>query len=404
MKDLSIKIEDLGKEYKLGNTFNDNLRGSISSKIKSLIRPAKTQSFWALQGISFDVPKGEVVGVIGRNGAGKSTLLKILSRITDPSTGKITIEGRVSSLLEVGTGFHPELSGRENIFLNGTILGMTRSEIRQKFEEIVEFSGIEKFIDTAVKHYSSGMKVRLAFSVAAHLDPEILLIDEVLAVGDAEFQKKCLGKMEDVAGGGRTILFVSHNLGIVQSLCNKTAYLENGRLNFYGDTSRAIEKYITSQEVTTELSEISDRSGSGNIRFESVEFLDQNNQITGSIVSGMNLRIKLNYSAVNLARNVIVRLQVVSWDGYILFTCNNFHSSSEFSEIPGSGSFVCEIPSLPLNSGEYRLNLQCLENRTVADELEHISPFSVEPGNYYETGKLPSVKQGVLVKHKWTVA
>lgn len=253
-----IKVENLGKKYLIEHQAATKsysaLRDVIAKNVKTgfgLFSKEKKQSskeeFWALSDISFDINEGEVVGIIGRNGAGKSTLLKVLSRITEPTKGRVTINGRIASLLEVGTGFHPELTGRENIFLNGSILGMTRSEVTRKFDEIVSFAEVEKFLDTPVKRYSSGMYVRLAFAVAAHLEPEILIIDEVLAVGDAEFQKKCIGKMGDVAKGGRTVLFVSHNMAAVQSFCNKVIHLSQGKMLGIGDTDKQIQEYQTSQ-------------------------------------------------------------------------------------------------------------------------------------------------------------
>ncbi len=246
MSDIAIKVELLSKKYTIGAKASGSLRETIVHKWHSLSAKTKNnnEEFWALKDVSFEVKQGEVLGIIGKNGAGKSTLLKVLSRITEPTSGRFVINGRVSSLLEVGTGFHPELTGRENIYLNGTILGMTRKEVKLKFDEIVDFSGVEKFIDTPVKHYSSGMYVRLAFAVAAHLEPEILIIDEVLAVGDAEFQKKCLGKMDEVAKQGRTVLFVSHNMGAVKSLCKKGILLNLGEVLFIGNMSNAVEKYL----------------------------------------------------------------------------------------------------------------------------------------------------------------
>lgn len=238
----AIEIENLSKKFQLGAIGTQNLRHWLQGLMSK--DPRSREEFWALQDISFDVKPGEVIGLIGRNGAGKSTLLKIISRISEPSSGKITLNGRVSSLLEVGTGFHPELTGRENIFLNGSILGMTRKEIKSKFDEIVDFSGVEKFIDTPVKRYSSGMYVRLAFSVAAHLEPEILLVDEVLAVGDHEFQKKCLGKMGDISTSGRTIIFVSHNMGAVAELCSRAILFEQGKLMADGTVDETIAAYI----------------------------------------------------------------------------------------------------------------------------------------------------------------
>jgi len=241
-KQFAIKISNLSKKYIIGKPKDTSIRTSISNIIRK--SNSQSQTFWALKNISLEINKGDVIGIIGKNGAGKSTLLKILSQITKPNEGKIEINGRIASLLEVGTGFHPELTGRENIFLNGTILGMTRKEVKEKFNEIVSFSGVEKFIDTPVKHYSSGMYVRLAFAVAAHLEPEILIIDEVLAVGDVEFQKKCLGKMKEVAGEGRTVIFVSHDINAITSICKKTLLLENGTLSAFGDTADIVTVYL----------------------------------------------------------------------------------------------------------------------------------------------------------------
>ncbi|MFY7797640.1 MAG: ABC transporter ATP-binding protein, partial [Dolichospermum sp.] len=282
MSDTVIRVENLGKKYIIGHQKQERyttLRDVITDKVKSigsLINPqAKDENpafeeFWALKDVSFDIKQGDRVGIIGRNGAGKSTLLKILSRITEPTKGSIKIKGRVASLLEVGTGFHPELTGRENIFLNGAILGMGKEEIKRKFDEIVAFAEVEKFLDTPVKRYSSGMYVRLAFAVAAHLEPEILIVDEVLAVGDAQFQKKCLGKMEDVsAKEGRTVLFVSHNMAAISSLCSKALVLRSGFVEFpMGNVNDAINKYLmqVNQISKTNLSERKDRQGEGKIR------------------------------------------------------------------------------------------------------------------------------------------
>lgn len=266
--DVMIRAEGLGKKYVIGHQSQERVPTLRDAMVRSLIQFGrgatdilkgnpiiggdKTEDFWALRGLDFEVGRGDVVGIIGRNGAGKSTLLKVLSRITEPTEGRVEIKGRVASLLEVGTGFHPELSGRENIYLNGAILGMSRQEIGRKFNEIVEFSGVEKFLDTPVKRYSSGMYVRLAFAVAAHLEPEILVVDEVLAVGDAEFQKKCLGKMQDVAGQGRTVLFVSHNMAAMQRLCPKSCLLEAGRLTHFAPTDQIIQEYTSSSQHASE--------------------------------------------------------------------------------------------------------------------------------------------------------
>jgi lipopolysaccharide transport system ATP-binding protein len=259
MSDTIIKAENISKLYKLGMAGSGSLYQSLGMGLKSLLKgrtnSASQKDFWALKDINFEIKEGEVVGIVGRNGAGKSTLLKVMSRITKPSTGRIELNGRIASLLEVGTGFHPELTGRENIFLNGSILGMSRAEIRQKFDEIVDFSGISEFLDTPVKRYSSGMYVRLAFAVAAHLESEILVIDEVLAVGDMEFQKKCLGKMNNVAKSGRTVLFVSHNMGAVKTLCNKGFYLKNGTVLMQGDIDDVVDLYLEQSRVSEKIYE-----------------------------------------------------------------------------------------------------------------------------------------------------
>lgn len=269
----SISIQNLSKSYIIGKQKESSFRHALANVFKK--RMKKGEHFWALKDVSFDVKQGEVIGIIGKNGAGKSTLLKVLSKITQPTEGRIEINGRVASLLEVGTGFHPELTGRENIYLNGTLLGMTRKEVAEKLEEIVEFSGVRKFIDTPVKHYSSGMYVRLAFSVAAHLEPEILIIDEVLAVGDAEFQKKCLGKMKDVSGEGRTVIFVSHDLAAVKKLCTKGILLKDGQKVFEGCIEETISEYrkaFVFDQLVFDVSDFSNRKrGNKFAVIESVE-------------------------------------------------------------------------------------------------------------------------------------
>ena len=275
--DIAINVSGVSKRYSIGVKKDDSLRTSITSLFKS--SGSSSEDFWALKDLSFQIKKGDVVGVIGRNGAGKSTLLKILSQITRPTEGKIDIAGRIASLLEVGTGFHPELTGRENIYLNGTILGMTRKEVKEKFEEIVEFSGVQKFIDTPVKHYSSGMYVRLAFAVAAHLEPEILIIDEVLAVGDAEFQEKCLGKMKDVSTQGRTVLFVSHNMAAIQSLCTTGIFLQQGQLIAHGPIEKIINSYLASKtDATNTFISTKELPENQELSFKSIRVTDGQNE------------------------------------------------------------------------------------------------------------------------------
>ncbi len=316
-----IRVENLGKCYRIhhktqerytalrdviarkaGRAF-EKLKFGKTEKLKSISDSppfsvsASSEDFWALKDINFEIQPGEVVGIIGRNGAGKSTLLKILSRITEPTTGRITLNGRVASLLEVGTGFHPELTGRENIFLNGAILGMSRKEIQSKFDEIVDFAGVEKFLDTPVKRYSSGMYVRLAFAVAAHLEPEILIIDEVLAVGDAEFQKKCLGKMGEVAKGGRTVLFVSHNMAAVQSLCTHTILMGEGRVLFAGSTGDGISRYLGIKKSKSSTRRSLRSSGEPTITFANIEITNAGDEeiaeVTIEVASGRDCELSI---------------------------------------------------------------------------------------------------------------
>ncbi|WP_338814648.1 ABC transporter ATP-binding protein [Bernardetia sp. Wsw4-3y2] len=362
-----IRVEDLGKKYIIGNDQQANyqsLRDVITDKVKSVFSKQKQKDdfaeFWALKDVSFDIQQGDRVGIIGRNGAGKSTLLKVLSRITEPTTGSISIKGRIASLLEVGTGFHPELSGRENIFLNGAILGMGRKEIKSKFDEIVDFSEIEKFLDTPVKRYSSGMYVRLAFAVAAHLEPEILIVDEVLAVGDSKFQKKCLGKMGEVSSQGRTILFVSHNTTFVRSLCNKGIWLDKGQIKQTGSTSEVINNYLSSMhdQVFDENSEIHNslnRRGNGNARFSKIVITDTNNIESPNFLSGQdikfNFEVKINQPLSLLFASFIFK----SPTGEII-TNTRKQDVSVFlrpNEKDYTISFSIVLENTPFRAGEY---------------------------------------------------
>ncbi|MCK5134018.1 MAG: ABC transporter ATP-binding protein [Candidatus Sabulitectum sp.] len=399
-----IEIENLGKKYRIGALREPylSLRDSVAHKAKhawNVLRrkehvQQKQEDFWALKDVSFSVNEGEAVGIIGRNGAGKSTLLKILSQITPPTEGKITMRGRVASLLEVGTGFHPELSGRENIFLNGAILGMTRKEIRRKFDEIVAFAEIEMFLDTPVKRYSSGMYVRLAFAVAAHLEPEILVVDEVLAVGDAQFQKKCLGKMQDVAKGGRTVLFVSHNMAAIEGLCSKAVLLEKGLLQSSGLAKNVIEAYL--EDVLphhlnkTDLRNSTDRSGTGDIRL--VDFWIENNagKKVAAVSSGKDCVFALEYeSAINVQpKNIDVGISLSSPSGSHLVQLYSSYVGQVFNDLPQTGVFRCQVPKLPLGPNRYTVG-----GRLTANEIEADNPISgvgylvVEAGDFYGTGK-----------------
>ena len=307
-----IKVENLGKKYIIGgkkeyySTFRESLINAARTPFRAIKRRGKENGnnhFWALKDLNFEVMPGEVVGIIGRNGAGKSTLLKILSRITDPTEGRVELYGRVGSLLEVGTGFHPELTGRENIFLNGAILGMRREEIAKKFDEIVDFAEIEEFLDTPVKRYSSGMYMRLAFAVAANLEPEVLVVDEVLAVGDSNFQKKCLGKMEDVANQGRTVLFVSHNMGAILSLCNKAILLKSGNISLQGSPSVVVAKYLQEGNEKENKSLYLINSGDEYAQLKSIEIIDMNQSKTSTLVTGKPFGLKINFSTTKSGKN-----------------------------------------------------------------------------------------------------
>jgi lipopolysaccharide transport system ATP-binding protein len=380
-------------------------------RIKHPFRKPQTETFWALKDLSFDVKKGEVVGIIGRNGAGKSTLLKVLSRIVEPTFGEVDLYGRVGSLLEVGTGFHPELSGRENIFLNGAILGMRRDEIRNQFDAIVAFAEVERFLDTPVKRYSSGMYVRLAFAVAAHLNPEILIVDEVLAVGDAQFQKKCIGKMKEVSQGeGKTVLFVSHNMAAVEALCTRGIMLFGGRKLMEGSVPDVIKEYSNSlrSETIMDLSHRRDRQGRGRVKFTRIWLEDEEGQIVISGRSGRPIVIAMEYSSSLSALNS-PRASVAVSDGagQALFLCSTELTSSDHDTWPGTGVLRCTIPKLPLSGSDYLLNPYIEIAGITEDWLSAAASLAVEDGDFYGKGKLyPSGWQGkgVLVRHEWSIS
>ncbi len=361
MANTVIRVEGLGKKYIVdhkvsGRNSHGTLRDAITEGVASIgkIFNSKSNSddpehevFWALNDVSFEISQGDRVGIIGRNGAGKSTLLKILSRITEPTHGKITIDGRVSSLLEVGTGFHKELTGRENIFLNGAILGMSKVEIHRQFDEIVAFSGVEKFLDTPVKRYSSGMYVRLAFAVAAHLEPEILIVDEVLAVGDMEFQKKCLSKMDDVARSGRTVLLVSHNMASIQGLCNKGIMLSNGKLFSVGEIDKVVNQYAAQSRTLIAANSIAsrkDRGGNGSARIQDIRFKDlATGNWTNEIISGRGVLVEVTYEAKNKDRPVKslnMGLTFHTNDGQFVSVLNSRMASKAYEEARQKVSFI----------------------------------------------------------------
>ncbi len=364
-----ISVEHLTKQYDLGVIGTGTLTRDLNrwwARVRKQPDPYTRigqpdafarigESILALDDVSFTVQQGEALGIIGRNGAGKSTLLKILSRVTAPTSGVVKVRGRIGSLLEVGTGFHPELTGRENVYLNGAILGMKKAEITRRFDEIVDFAGVEKFIDTPVKRYSSGMYVRLAFAVAAHLDPEILIVDEVLAVGDAEFQKKCLGKMGDVAGEGRTVLFVSHNMGAIKQLCSSAIVLNSGYLSFMGDVLESVNHYINSFEKTTEVKAFN-RTGSGKVVLDTIQIVDDENRICDNISMGDICSLELSGKSKNAFEKFSVSIHVNnSYGDPVLYYYDQFRSvstnnTSKFSLKIGLG----EIYLLP---GKYSISI-----------------------------------------------
>jgi lipopolysaccharide transport system ATP-binding protein len=392
-----IEIEKLSKLYRLGTheRRSDTLAGAIASWIRSPAgnyRRLRNLSrfdnidapdvLWALREVSFTVSRGEVVGIIGRNGAGKSTLLKILSRITAPTFGRVTIDGRVASLLEVGTGFHPELTGRENVYLNGSILGMSKSEIDRQFDEIVSFSGVEKFLDTPVKRYSSGMQVRLAFSVAAHLDPEILVVDEVLAVGDAEFQAKCIGKMQDVSEGGkRTVLFVSHNMGAIKSLCTRCVLLDEGRVVTSGSPDDVITRYLSggASAAREVIWNGSTAPGSSELTMRSVRVLDPRGDASSSLATGSDVFVEVRYTVHSDLSNLRIALTLIAENGTIVLASSDFHQQGERRHRePGEYLSVCRIPGGLLNLGRYVVSVDAEIPRVAALVRDVHVPFEME--------------------------
>src|SRR3974390_932063 len=379
MSDSIITVENLSKRYLVGHQADTHrryiaLRDVIARGVREFVRKTadmihgrqivqgdEVEEFWALKNVSFDVKRGEVLGIIGRNGAGKSTLLKILSRITDPTEGRVVLRGRVASLLEVGTGFHPELTGRENIYLNGAILGMSQCEVERKFDEIVAFAEVEQFLDTPVKRYSSGMYVRLAFAVAAHLEPEILIIDEVLAVGDAAFQKKCLGKMSEVAGVGRTVLFVSHNSGAVRSLCSRAIVIDGGKIIASGAATQAVEAYLqlSSPHIGCEwFWENSEMPGDETLRVERVSLTKSDGKLATEVKSDERFQIKIQYEQRAHIRGLRIYVQLDTQLGEIAFITSDHSIRNEGTFVPGRYESSCWIPEKLLNIGQYTIRLE----------------------------------------------
>jgi lipopolysaccharide transport system ATP-binding protein len=415
MSDSSIIIENLSKQYRLGTigtgTLTHDLKrwwAGVRGKEDPMLRIGAEnrlsevggQYVWALRNISLNIPQGEVLGIIGKNGAGKSTLLKILSRITSPTEGYVKMHGRVASLLEVGTGFHGELTGRENVFLNGAILGMTKQEIKLRFDEIVEFAGVGKYIDTPVKRYSSGMYVRLAFAVAAHLDPEIMVVDEVLAVGDVEFQKKALGKMQEVnRGTGRTVLFVSHNMSAVQNLCKNCLLLNNGQISHFGPSEETINEYLKVNKdsyMSVDLKDLK-RKGEGRIILTAISIKQGDQVISGSTV---DIMVKVRNQSNEEVKNFKIDLGIDNHQALRIAHLSSMTLNKTLALKAGEeAGYTFSIPGIPLIGGRYGLTFYCEAEGQIQDWIKNVLYFEIESGDFYGTGKLPPNGQGMMLLH-----
>lgn len=415
MSAIALRTVGLGKMYRIGGerasyrTLRDAIVQAAKRPMERIRHPGAathtSDEFWALRNIDLEVLHGDVLGIIGRNGAGKSTLLKVLSHITEPTEGRVEIRGRTSSLLEVGTGFHSELTGRENIYLNGSILGMSKAEINRRFDEIVEFSEIELFLDTPVKRYSSGMYVRLAFAVAAHLEPDILIVDEVLAVGDVAFQKKCLGKMGAEAASGKTVLLVSHNMAAVESLCTRALLLEHGKCVAIGRTRDVLDAYL-SLVVTAGAQDLAlrkDRQGNGKLRLTSLGLRTGDDAEPGDVVRcGEDLEFVVGYRATQSLKNVSMAIGVYTLSGQVLFVLGSEMTGSAWENVPREGHVSCLVRRLPLAPGQYAINLYCEVNGVLADWVQSAGSLTVEAGDFFGTGKLPPASHGgLLVDQEW---
>lgn len=407
----AIEFNNISKQYRLGlvstktlshdlnRWWTVNVRGKEDpylqiGSVNDRSTAADSDYVWALRDIDFKVEQGDVLGIIGKNGAGKSTLLKILSRVTAPTTGTIRARGRIASLLEVGTGFHPEMTGRENIYMNGSIMGMTKREITARLDEIIDFAGVERYIDTPVKRYSSGMTVRLGFAIAVHLDPEILVVDEVLAVGDAEFQKKAIGKMQDVSRGeGRTVLFVSHNMASIKQLCNNGVLLKNGTVEFIGKIDDVVNQYLqTENQIGVDLRNRTDREGNGKFKFQAITLLDDNNVIVDNVLSGGFLSVKLEYTMSNDINfnDIIINIEI--YDKYSARICNfiSYEIKSEKSSEPNT--IYLQIPKVMLKGGIYSIRLfsshKNFEKENFLDSIYHAVSFRVIAIDYWNIGRV----------------
>jgi len=392
----SIVVSGLSKRYRLGQLQGDTmLREAIMGFVRRRFGRAPSQvdsTLWALRDVSFSIEPGEIVGIVGRNGAGKSTLLKVLSRITYPTTGTVDVRGKTASMLEVGTGFHEELTGRENIYLNGSIMGMKKSEVDAKLDEMVAFAAVERFIDTPIKRYSSGMRMRLGFAVAAHLDPDNLLVDEVLAVGDTQFQKKCLDTMSDLRTSGRTVLLVSHNMAAVENLCQRAIWIDNGTIREDGPTSSVIRSYMatfaTAQQGGTSLEQIESRTGNGEARFTGIEFLDARGEPVKYVCAGDRFTIRLHFRTHTVVSDLRVGIELNTDMGLKLIGTNNWATGFYVPAVgPGVGSMDLEIDFLNIMPGRYYLSLWLGPWGHIQDCLQNGVVLDVEPSDFYGTGR-----------------
>ncbi len=391
----AITVEGLSKCYTLGEQRGETmLREAIVSATKRLLRGERAQrtTLWALQDVSFTVNEGEVVGIIGRNGAGKSTLLKLLSRITHPTRGTVRAKGRIASLLEVGTGFHEELTGRENVYLNGSIMGMKRSQIDRQMDRIVEFAGVQAFMDTPIKRYSSGMRLRLGFAVAAHLEPDILLVDEVLAVGDIDFQKKCLQSMDDLRGGGRTVLFVSHNMAAVEHLCPRSIWIHGGQVRQDGPTREVVSAYMGTfanvRQGSGNLKDVTDRTGNGQARFTGLDFLDAGGNTLNVIRTGDKLVIRIYFETYAALQDFRVGVEFLTDLGLKVTASNNWATGFDIERVGvGPGYMDLQIDTLPLMPGRYYLSLYLGRRGNLHDVLQNCIVMDVESSDYYRSGR-----------------
>jgi lipopolysaccharide transport system ATP-binding protein len=414
----SISVRNLCKRYNLGEMrVYDTLRDSIAGLASSIIRrdrcdgaghTSKPLIHTALDDVSFDVEAGEVLGIIGRNGSGKSTLLKILARVTSPSEGEVNYFGRIAPLLEVGTGFNHELTGRENIFVNGTLLGMRRREIEENFDAIVDFAGVEKYIDTPVKRYSSGMVVRLGFAVAAHLEPEIMLVDEVLAVGDAAFQRRCLGKMNEISRKGRTVLFVSHSMDAIQSLCTRVLWLEDGRLMMDGEPHSVVREYVKSSLSAVGAPNwlpMEKRPGNGRVRVTDVTVLDQSGHHCRVASVGQSIQIRVGFiSDAQAARNVSFRIWFRDASGQERVGFMTTMTGQDLEFVPEKGNIICVIPRLNVGPGEYILRVVVVLAQELGDEVDVATALEIIPGDYFGSGNSMTEYMDFVCDHAWSVA